>query len=106
MNVRGYVVTNARFTKDAIAFAECAGLGLISWDYPKNRSLKYFTDKAGLYPVTSLRSLNKGQKKEFLEEGIVLCRELLKNEDLLRKQGLNEKQISRVLDEARYLTGQ
>ncbi len=106
MNVRGYVVTNARFTKDAIAFAECAGLGLISWDYPKDGSLKYFTDKAGLYPVTSLRSLNKGQKKEFLEEGIVLCRELLKNEDLLRKLGLNEKQISKVFDEARYLTGQ
>ncbi len=105
MNVQGFVATNARFTKDAIAFAECAGLGLISWDYPKNGSLKYYTDKAGLYPITTLRSLNKGQKKEILDEGIVLCRELLKNEDLLRRQRLNEKQVRRVLDEIRYLIG-
>lgn len=104
MNIRGFVVTNARFTKDAIAFAECAGLGLISWDYPKNGSLKYFTDKSGLHPLTSLRTLNKGQKKELLEEGIVLCRELINNEDLLKKLRLAEKQIRRVLDEARYLT--
>lgn len=41
LNVRGYVVTNSRFTQDAIQYAECAGLGLISWDYPKEGSLKY-----------------------------------------------------------------
>ena len=103
MNVRGFVATNARFTKDAIAYAECAGLGLISWDYPKDGSLKYFTDKSGLHPLTSLRTLNKGQKKELLGAGIVLCRELIKNEHLLKEQGMNEKQIRRVLDEARYL---
>ena len=106
MNVRGFVVTNARFTKDAIAYAECAGLGLISWDYPKNGSLKYFTDRAGLHPLTTLRTLNKGQKKELLGEGIVLCRELLKNEHLLKQQGLTEKQVHRVLEEVRYLTAQ
>jgi hypothetical protein len=106
MNVKGFVVTNARFTKDAIAYAECAGLGLISWDYPKDSSLKYFTDKAGLHPLTALHTLNKGQKRELLGEGIVLCRELTKNENLLRKQGLTEKQIHRVLDEVRYLTAQ
>ena len=103
MNVRGFVATNARFTKDAIAYAECAGLGLISWDYPKDGSLKYFTDKSGLHPLTSLRTLNKGQKKELLGAGIVLCRELIKNEHLLKEQGMNEKQIRRVLEEARYL---
>ncbi|MGB5555535.1 MAG: ATP cone domain-containing protein, partial [Flavobacteriaceae bacterium] len=36
---RGGVVTNTRFTVDAIAYGKCAGLELLSWDYPKNDGL-------------------------------------------------------------------
>ncbi len=103
MTVRGYVVTNARFTKDAIAFAECAGLGLISWDYPKNGNLKYYVDRAGFYPITSLYSLNKTHKKLILDQGVVLCRELVNQPDILRKAGINENTIEKVIREAQLL---
>lgn len=104
--IEGFVVTNARFTKDAINYAECAGLGLISWDYPADSSLKYYIDKSGMHPITSLNSLTKAQKSNLLKEGIVLCRELLKNEHSLQKLGLNEKQINKVLAEARQIINQ
>ena len=103
LNIKGYVVTNSRFTQDAIKYAECAGLGLISWDYPKEGSLKYFIDKSGLHPITSLHTLNKTQRKHFLDEGIVLCRELLKHEDLMRKYLFSDNQISKVLGEVKVL---
>ncbi|NOX84938.1 MAG: ATPase [Chlorobi bacterium] len=103
LNVRGYVVTNSRFTLDAIQYAECAGLEVISWDYPKNGSLKYFIDKSGFHPVTSLRSLNKSQKKLILEEGIVLCRELINQPDIMRKLGLSEQTVSKVIKEAELM---
>lgn len=103
INIRGYVVTNTRFTIDAIKYAECVGLGMISWDYPKNNSLKYHIDRSGLHPITSLRSLKKTDQQHFLKEGIVLCSELENHEELMRKHGLNDKQIARVLIESKLL---
>ena len=104
IKVKGFVVTNARFTKDAIEFAECAGLGLISWDYPYQSSLKYYIDKSGMHPLTSLHNLTKAQKSNLLKEGIVLCRELVKSESTLRSLGMSDKQIAKVISEARLLS--
>jgi hypothetical protein len=104
--IKGFVVTNARFTKDAIEYAECAGLGLISWDYPAESSLKYYIDKSGMHPITSLHSLTKAQKSKLLKDGIILCRELVKSESALRGQGMSDKQIAKVLSEARLISTQ
>jgi len=101
--IKGYVATNARFTVDAIKYAECVGLGLISWDYPQSGSLKYFIDKSGLYPLTSLRSLRKADQKLFLEKGFVLCQELFQQQDLMRDFGFTQQKISKVLKEADLL---
>lgn len=101
--IEGFVVTNARFTKDAIDYAECAGLGLISWDYPAESSLKYYIDKSGMHPITSIHSLTKAHKTILLKDGIVLCRELVKREDALQKLGLKDKQIDKIIAEARLL---
>lgn len=35
MSFEGWLVTNTRFTEDAIRFGRCAGLHLVSWDYPE-----------------------------------------------------------------------
>lgn len=32
---QGWVVTNTRFTEDALIYGNCVGLYLLSWDYPK-----------------------------------------------------------------------
>jgi hypothetical protein len=102
--INGYVVTNARFTADAIKYADCVGLGLISWDYPSTGSLKHFIDRSGLHPLTSLHSLRKHEKKALLENGIVLCNELNTHEDTLSEIGLTPLRIRKVLDEAEMLT--
>jgi len=101
--IRGYVVTNTRFTGDAIKFAECAGLGLISWDYPPEGSLKYYIDRAGLHPVTSLHQLRKQDKQMLLEQGIVLCQDLVDNPEILKETGVAEEKIKRIILEAESL---
>ncbi|MCF6342616.1 MAG: hypothetical protein L3J31_07415, partial [Bacteroidales bacterium] len=100
---RGMVVCNTRFSDDAMQFAKCAGLGLVSWDYPAGNSLKDWIDRSGYHPITSLHSLKKREKQELLEEGIVLCRELQSRQDFLHKMGFGERQLSAVLKEARSL---
>ena len=42
-----WVVTNTRFTKDAIVYGNCTGLYLLSWDYPKGNSIKERIDRLG-----------------------------------------------------------
>jgi hypothetical protein len=101
--IRGFVTTNARFTIDAIKYAECVGLGLISWDYPQSGSLKYFIDQSGLHPLTSLHSLRKTDQKQFLQKGVVLCRELFQQQDFMHDLGFSPQKISKVLKEADLL---
>lgn len=100
LHYRGGVVTNTRFSEDAIKYASCAGLLIISWDYPEETGLKYFIDRSGLHPVTSLISLTKKEKQSLLEKGIVLCSELEQKRDILRQMGIKESQIRKIIREA------
>jgi len=100
---QGGVITNTRFSNDAVQYGTCAGMLVISWDFPAGNGLKDWIDKTGLHPVTSLISLTKAQKQVLLEKGIVLCRELEKNRELLREIQINEGQIDKILREAQNL---
>ncbi len=103
ISYRGGVVTNTRFSDDAVHYGTCAGLLVISWDYPAHTGLKYWIDKTGLHPVTSLISLTKTQKQRLLQKGIVLCSELAKNRKLLQEMDITERQINKILREAESL---
>ena len=72
----GWIITNLRFTKDAITYANFKGMQLLSWDYPYNSSLKDWVDHTGLYPLTCLSSLTKFEKKWLLEKGYVLLKDV------------------------------
>src|SRR5690606_16714612 len=60
----GWVTTNTRFTEDALAYGKCAGLYLLSWDYPKGNGLKDRIDDIGLYPIT-VSNILTGREKNF-----------------------------------------
>ena len=104
LHYSGGVVTNTRFSDDAIQYGNCAGLVMISWDYPQDTGLKYWIDKTGLQPLTSLISLTKKDKQFLLEKGIVLCSQLEENKALLKKLGMTDVQIRKVTREAANLT--
>lgn len=106
LRYQGGVVTNTRFSDDALQYAKCAGLVLISWDYPSDTGLKYWIDKTGLYPVTSLISLTKKEKQYLLYKGIVLCKELSEKQDVLREMGISENQIKKIIREAKNLVAE
>ena len=69
---QGWVVTNTRFTQDAIQYGTCAGLKLIGWDYPNGEGIRSKIDTLGLYPITCLTKLSKFEKQQLLEKRIVL----------------------------------
>lgn len=90
------IVTNNRFTADAITFADCSGLQLLSWDYPKTASLAKKIDENGLYPVTCLTTLTSSEKQKLLILNVLLARELLTGPDTLEQIGLSPGRIRNV----------
>lgn len=100
-----WVVTNTRFTDDAVRYASCMQMKLIGWDYPHKGGLKDLTDSFHLYPLTTLTTLTKAEKQRLLEMKIVLCSELLRHEALLLQAGLTEERARRVIKEVKDLCG-
>lgn len=100
---QGWVVTNTRFTEDASQYGNCAGLYLLSWDYPKKNSLKDIIDRLGLYPITVSTLLTKREKQFLLNRDIVLCRELIKDSFYLDHLGVSDTRKSRILLEIQQL---
>jgi hypothetical protein len=76
---------------------------LISWDYPEGKSLKHYIDVSGLHPITSVHRLRKHEQKKILENGIVLCRELEANQQLMKDCGISDIRIKSILKEAETL---
>jgi hypothetical protein len=101
---KGWVVTNTRFTTDAIQYGLCSGLELVAWDFPENdKSLKKRIDATRLYPITCLTTLTGAEKQTLLNQKIVLCRTLDKNEKLLISIGIKPNRLKTVLDECALL---
>ncbi|MBI5664263.1 MAG: restriction endonuclease [Nitrospirae bacterium] len=72
----GWLVTNTRFTEDAIKYSVCGGIKLMSWRYPDKDSLEQMIEKKKLYPVTVISSLTSGQIRTLFEQKIILMRDL------------------------------
>ena len=98
-----WIVTNNRFTSDAIAFAKCSGLNLLSWNYTELNNLKTKNDFDYLYPVTCLTTLSLGEKDKLLILDVLLVKEIVNNSECLEKIGLSPNRIKNVLKEASEL---
>ena len=98
-----WLVTNTKFTSDAVKYGTCVGLKLLSWDFPEGNSLKNQIEREEIHPITCLTSLTKHQKNQLLEQNVVLCHEISNNPDRLRKIGMKERQINRVVKEVTEL---
>ena len=100
---KGWIITNTRFSTDAIKYGTCAGLKLIGWDYPLKDGLKEQIDALGLYPLTCLTSLTKTEKQFLLNQQIVLCKDVLANEKKLKEAGMSAERINNTMQEATKL---
>jgi hypothetical protein len=96
----GWLVTNTRFSSDAMRYGNCMKLTLISWAYPKGHALKELVEKSGLHPITCLTTLTRDEKRQLIEEDILLCRELLNVTPLLRKYIENANRVEKIIREA------
>ena len=74
---RGWLVTNTRFTDDALQYAECSKFGLKSWRHPDDQSLEKMIEDKRLYPVTIVSGIQSGLIVRLLKENIILLKDLV-----------------------------
>ena len=94
-----WLVTNTKLTSEAIQYAQCVSIKAIGWHYPAQESLEARIDRAGIHPITCLTTLSRFQKQQLLAGGIVICKEILEDENILRFIGLPKLKASGVIDE-------
>lgn len=100
----GWLVTNTRFTRNAIRYAQCSNLTLLGWDYPNGRGLLAMIEEAKVHPLTCLTTLSEGEKRMLLDNKIVLCK-TVQTGHLLEEYGVKPGRIPSVLEEAQRLCG-
>ncbi len=88
---RSWIITNTRFSTDAIKYGECQNIRLTSWGYPKGEGIMDLIEHTGLHPITIIDGLSEGDKLRLLSEGVVTCQQLLdpKNRSLLSHDFIN-----------------
>jgi len=97
----GWLITNTKFTDQAIKYGECQKIKMVGWNYPKVGSLQNIIEDLRLHPFTCLLSLSNVQKKMLLAKGIVLCRDIIDHPNVLKEIGLPIAEAQKIYDEAK-----
>lgn len=98
-----WIVTNTRFSDDAIQFGECSRIKMIGWKHPHGNGLEKLIEEINLYPITVLTFLNEREKQALLSKDIVLCVDILENSSVLIDVGVPKSRQSRAIKEAEEL---
>ena len=97
---RGILVTNTKFTTEAIAYAECAGVELLGWGYPANDSLFLLMSRAKVYPITALTRLSRTEKRLLIDNGTATVDQITSERRRLDVLRLPPDRIGDILAEA------
>ncbi len=102
---KGWLITNTRMTSDAEQYGVCFGLGLLSWNFPKGKSLRERIDRTGLHPITCITSLTKADKNQLIKKMIVLCKTLCEKPGILSTIGIDKIRAKKIIDEGKSICG-
>lgn len=79
-SISPWIVTNTRFSSDALKFAKGREIKVTSWGYPKGEGIMDLIEKTKLHPITILPSLAEEDVRRLTSVGIVTCRDFLVDE--------------------------
>jgi len=71
-----WLVTNSRFSHDAIQYGHCKNMVMLSWTHPKERPLPAWIDDLSLYPITILPALGHEMAGQLIQGGFILVQDL------------------------------
>ncbi|MFA5392211.1 MAG: hypothetical protein WC306_00745 [Candidatus Paceibacterota bacterium] len=105
LKIRPILITNTKFTSEAIRYAECMKIDLLGWRYPEDRGLEYVIESNKFYPITILPSLKSDVLNVCGKEQIMLAQDLLSIDinKCAKKAGISEKRLLSFKEDAETL---
>jgi hypothetical protein len=100
---RGMLVTNTKFTTEAIRYGECAGLELLGWSYPEKDNLLERMQRTRVYPITALTTLTRAQKNLLIGAQTIAVDEILTDRSRLAVLRLSAEAVGALVAEAEAL---
>ncbi len=98
-----WLITNTKFTSSAQQYADCMGIKLLSWDYPKRDNLHDRIQRANIYPITTMSSLTHSQIASLLARDVLLCTEIIANPSVLDFMHIPQRKQQEILAEAKMI---
>jgi ATP cone domain len=95
-----WLITNTKFTSAAEKYANCVGLTILSWDYPRKDNLHDRIQRLGVYPITVLASLTPSQVATLLQHDCILCSDIVAKPHILRYLHITPSKIQAIIAEA------
>jgi hypothetical protein len=103
---QAWLITNTKFTSEAIAYGECMGIRMIGWGYPEGKGLEAMIERLRLHPITALTTISGANKNLLFEQGVVLCKDVHEKKEALKGIGLSNQAITRLAEEAKNICEQ
>ncbi|MBI2049496.1 restriction endonuclease [Candidatus Roizmanbacteria bacterium] len=100
-----WLVTNTKMTSDALTYALCNNMKVISWDYPQGHSLRDLVEKYRVHPITMLTTISQAQKQQLATNHVVLAKDICKNPSTLDTLGLPKDKKNSIVTECQYVYG-
>lgn len=100
---QAWLITNTKVTSDALAYALCVNMKVISWNYPEKESLRDLIEKSKLHPITVLTTLSQNEKQQLLNNHLVLSRDICQNPNVLSDLHLPKEKLEKVLAESNFV---
>jgi len=95
-----WLFTNTKFTDHAITYGTFHGMKLMGWNYPQKGNMHDVIAENGLHPVTCITVLTHQQKKDIIAAGILVCKDFIEQQSVLKNIGLKPEEIGRAVIEA------
>lgn len=102
-----WLVTNTKFSSDAITYAECKKMKMVGWKYPPKNGLQSMLDAKKLYPITAMRTMDPDSLRKMSAANLMFCKDLVDRgmEELGRLTGISARKLRILQDEAAMVCG-
>lgn len=98
-----WLITNTSFTDQAIQYAECAGLKLLGWNYPRGDTMQDIIERTHTHPITALTTLTMSHKQALITVGCILARHLIEHPEYLTQLGIPKGRQAQIMREVNEL---
>jgi hypothetical protein len=97
-----WLVSNTKFSSDAVNYSKGIGMKITSWSYPEGSSIQSLIEEKNLYPITILKSAKGFTRDRLADAGLMLVKDILglSVEELVFRTKLPQSVIKKLHYEA------